>query len=540
MSRAKPVRSQCIPFSQIPHSSRQFLDFLSSTPQAAQFYPRSAVFSEWFQDEASRISYPADRRKQVADILDHQTRAWGASARTLENIQRLRSGALAVVTGQQVGLFGGPLFSILKALTATRLASMATAAGVDTVPIFWLATEDHDLAEINHVGLLSANGQLERVATPTSGIADAPVGTIRFENEITGIVNRASELLGESEVADVLRNSYRPGETFGSSFARLFTQLLGEWGLIVLDPSDSEFHRIAQPLLSSAAERAAEIDEALLARGKALEAAGYEPQVKVTPSSTLLFTVQDGARTVIHRRNGDFSAGAEKITAADLRRRLSEYPERFNANVLLRPVMQDYLLPTLAYTGGAAEIAYWAQVAVVYEKLVGRITPIIPRFSATVVGTKGQGFLDKYRLSFQDILSGPESLRERMAATTMSPELRRSFDKTGSQLTDSLVGIRNFLERLDPTLIDAAKRAEAKMQYQLGKLHSRAVRAEVRKNEVFSRHADWLSTNLYPGKVLQEREVGGISFLAAYGKDYLAALLEAYRPECLDHQLIFL
>ena len=146
-----PMKAQCLPFQQIPHSSRLFLDYLSYTPSVRGMYPRSPIFSEWVNDEAVHVVYDAARRRKVGEILERQNRAWGASAKTLANIERLRQGALTAVTGQQVGLFGGPMFSIFKALTAVRLAEKATAAGVDCVPVFWLATEDHDLAEVNHV-----------------------------------------------------------------------------------------------------------------------------------------------------------------------------------------------------------------------------------------------------------------------------------------------------------------------------------------------------------------------------------------------------
>ena len=173
------MKSQCLPFQQIPHSTRLFLDYLSYTPSVQGLYPRSPVFSEWINDEAKRVVYDPARRAKVCEVLERQNRAWGAASKTLENIDRFRRGALAAVTGQQVQLFGGPLFSIFKALTAVKLAEQATAAGVDCVPVFWLATEDHDLAEVKHVSLAAEQGAPERFAVEgngfESGVAeDAP------------------------------------------------------------------------------------------------------------------------------------------------------------------------------------------------------------------------------------------------------------------------------------------------------------------------------------------------------------------------------
>src|SRR5271167_4992732 len=231
LSGELPVKSECLPFSQIPHTTRLFADFLSNHSKVQQFYPRSAYFNQWFKDEASNLAYAAERREAVSMILDRQNQSWNASAKALENIARLRAGASAVVTGQQVGLFGGPAFTIFKALTAIKLADQATRSGVDCVPVFWLATEDHDLAEVNQVSLPGANASLQKLSAPVEGLPDAPVGTVRFGQEIRTVMEAATGLLGPSEISDFLLEAYRPGETFGTAFARLFTRLFADWGV---------------------------------------------------------------------------------------------------------------------------------------------------------------------------------------------------------------------------------------------------------------------------------------------------------------------
>lgn len=539
------MKSECLPFSQIPHTTRLFADFLSGHSKVLQFYPRSAYFNQWFKDEASGLHYDAERRQRVSSILERQNQSWGASGKTLENIGRLRAGAAAVVTGQQVGLFGGPLFSVLKALTAIKLAEQATRSGTDCVPIFWLATEDHDLAEANDVSLPGSDYSLQKLTAPTQGSTNAPVGTVRFGPEIESVVEAAMGLLGPSETSEFLREAYRPGETFGSAFARLFARLFADWGVILLDAADAEFHQIAEPIYRAAIERAEELDEALLSRGKMLEAAGYHQQVKVTPSSTLLFALRNGARVPVHRRlngNGstDFLIEEERISQVELLSRISSSPQDFSANVLLRPVIQDYLLPTVAYTGGSAEVAYFAQVAVVYEALLGRVTPVVPRFSATVVEAKPKGLLERYGLRVPDLFQGPEALREQMATRTLPKELQSAFDHAEGSLEKSLATIREALARLDSTLVDSATNAASKMQHQLTQLRAKAARAELRQTEVLGRHADLLCNSLYPNKTLQEREIAGIHFVARHGREFLSGLYDAIHPDCLDHQVIFM
>jgi bacillithiol synthase len=544
------MKSQCLPFTQIPHTARLFLDYLSYTPSVRGLYPRSPIFSEWVKDEAQRVHYDGARRGRVSEILERQNRAWGASAKTLANIDRLRRGALAAVTGQQVGLFGGPLFSIFKALTAVKLAEQATAAGVDCVPVFWLATEDHDLAEVNQVAMLSESGlpepfAVESHALVTEAVADAPVGTVKFGPEVDAVVERAAALLGDSEVTTWLRQAYRPGESLGSAFALLFARLFADWGVILLDPADKDFHDLAKPLFRAAIEQASELDEQLLTRGKAIEAAGYHQQVKVTSATTLLFEVQNGARTVVRRKhNGirdtsdEFAVGEERASREELLERIDRAPERFNPNVLLRPVVQDYLLPTLVYTGGAAEVAYFAQVAVVYEKLLGRVTPILPRFSATLLEPKADRILTHFQLGLPDVFLGPEKLREALAARSLPPDLQARFEEAYGNVERSMAALRESIGKLDSTLIDTAESTRASMSNQIDRLRAKVARAEQLRNEVITRKADALSNALFPHKALQEREVGGVSFVARYGVGLLASLYEKIHPDCHDHQVI--
>ena len=532
------MKSECLPFRQVPHTTPLFTDFLSYSSKVHAFYPRSAHFTQWFKDEAASIHYDAERRSKVAEILGRQNRAFGSSDKTLKNVDRLRNGAFAVVTGQQVGLFGGPTFAVYKALTAVKLAEIATAGGVDCVPIFWLATEDHDLAEVNHTSLLGPDGTLQTLTTPSHGVEDAPVGAIAFGNEIEAVVNAAAELLGDSEIVTALRESYRPGETFGTAFGKLFAKIFADQGVVLLDSSDAELHRIATPIYKAAIDRASELDQALLARGKELESAGYHQQVKVSSSATLFFKFRNGARLPVQRKDNDFLVEEEKISRHDLLHRIESSPQDFSAKVLLRPVMQDYLLPTIAYTGGSAEVAYFAQAAVVYKKLLGRVTPIIPRFSATLLEQKPQAILNHFQLSFTDVLSG--TIREQLAARALPGELQAAFDNAKTALENSLQPIRAALTRLDKTLVDAAETATSKMSHQLESLREKAARAELRQNEVLDRKAAYLSNALYPNKVLQERELPGIYFLARYGKDLIQGLYDSIHPDCLDHQVISL
>ena len=536
------MKSECLPFSQIPHTTKLFVDYLSWSPKVQRFYARPPHFAQWLKDESPAVRYDDSRRERVANILERQNTAWSASPKTMDNIRRFRSGALAAVTGQQVGLFGGPLFSLFKALTAVKIAEEASKAGVECVPVFWLATQDHDLEEVNHVSFPGQEA-LESIAVTTQGTIDAPVGTLCFGPEVEAAVTAAAHALGDCEAADWLRDSYKSGETFGSAFAKLFARIFADWGVILLDASDAELTAVAAPVFQSALQKSVELERALLQRGAELEAAGYHQQVKIVPNSTLLFAIQDGARLPIHRAGdstSDFLIGKEKVSSEDLLQRIASSSESFSANVLLRPIVQDYLLPTISYTGGAAEIAYFAQGAVVYQLLSGRITPIVSRFSATFIEPRVQTLLEKYALSFRNVFAGPAALREILAAHVLPKDFQQAFDRANASLDSSLEAVREAVARIDKTLVDSAKNAAEKMRYQLEQLRARAARAELRQTEVIGRHAELLSNILYPHKALQEREIGAIYFLGRHGDQLLHDIYACIKPDCLDHQLVSL
>jgi bacillithiol synthase len=546
LSGALPVKAHCLPFSQVPHTTRLFLDFLAYTPKAQAFYPHSPHFHEWLKQEAGLISYDNLRRERVTQILERQNKSWNASQKTLANLDRLRNGAVAVLTGQQVGLFGGPTFSLYKALSTVKLAHEATAAGVDAVPIFWLATYDHDLAEVNHVSIPSSEGTLELLSSSSKDVPGAPVSSVRFGDEINSVVDQAVKLLGDCDASQLLRECYRPGENLGSAFARLYARVFADWGVILIDPFDPEFAPVARPIYRAAIENSGELSARLVERGKALDAADYHQQVKVGESSVLLFTTRAGARMPISRRDVagstefviDGIEAGEKLSESGLLDEIDAHPERFSPNVLLRPIVEDYLLPTLAYTGGAAEAAYFAQAGVVYETLVGRVTPILPRFSATIVEPKAQRLLDKHELTGSDVFDGPEALRQRIASRQLPRDLQAAFETAKNSFDDNFSAVKSKLEKLDKTLVDAAETSRSKMQHQLEKLYAQAARAEAQKGELVNRHAEILSQSLYPEKGLQERTIGGIYFLARYGQDILHQLHETIHSNCHDHQIV--
>ena len=538
------MRTDSLPIEQLPHVSQLFKDYLLHFDKVREFYPYPPFNPSTLSTSAASLNYPDNRRQRVADILEKQNKSWGGGEKTIANIARFRAGAHAIVTGQQVSLFGGPLFSFLKAISVAKLAAETTeGGGIAAVPIFWLATEDHDVAEVSSATLLTRS-ELRTLTVPSHSPENTPVSAVQFgeaaNNDISAIVAEAGALLGDSEISDLLKQFYVPGANFGDAFAQVFTRLFADFGIIFLDPSDPELHSIAKPIYRASVERCNRLTSALLNRCKHLEEAGYHAQVKVTPASTLLFAQVDGVRTPVHHSHDAFTIGPETLSRDQLLGRIEVRPEDFSANVLMRPIVQDFLLPTLAYVGGPSEIAYFAQASVVYKDLLGKVTPILPRLSATLIEPHVAQKLERYKLSLSDVFPGLEQLRTLLAKHSLPASLSLQFKNAKSELAASLALLTASLQQLDPTLVDAAKHAQSKMIYQLETLESRSASAELRKHADIGRHAEQLVNSLYPHKDLQERGIAGIYFLARHGKPLLNELYQSAKTNCADHQIFYL
>src|SRR5271156_2603203 len=353
---------RALAFRQLPHQPKIFLDYLDHFARVKPFYAHEPTMKSVLR-EAKALKFPRERASTVAAILRKQNSAFGSDAKTQENLDRLANGAVAVVSGQQVGLFGGPSYSIYKALMAVQIAGELTRDGIDAVPVFWMATEDHDVDEVRHATWFH-DGRATRFELPAPADAGKPVGRVALGAASTEAVREASDVLerqGSSLLAHILRDSYAPAETYGSAFAKLFARIFAGRGLILLDPLDAELHRIAALIYERAALQRDALNESLLQRGKDLEKAGFAAQVKVTGKSTLLFYLGDGVRQVVSANATGFQAGTKSWSREEFAKMTSSEPENFSPSALFRPVVQDFLLPTVAYIAGSAEISYFAQ-----------------------------------------------------------------------------------------------------------------------------------------------------------------------------------
>ncbi len=524
----------------VPGLSRLFLDYCAGAAEARPFYASLPPDTGWQNRPPVPAHWP-----QMTALLAGQNPG-DATAAALE---ALRGGAGVVVTGQQVGLFGGPLFTPFKAATALARARQATAAGKPHVAVFWLATEDHDFAEIDHVSF-PARRALRKLAYADAPVTPVPVGGVLLDQSIAPLVEQAWELLGYSDAMEALAAAYQPGRSFAQAFAEFYARVFAAQGLLVLDAGGREAHRLGAPVLRAALERADELHAALLERKAALEAAGYHAQVAVGAQAGLLFLIDEktGARVALKRLapsvqepQGVWQAGRKTYNTADLVGILEAEPQRISPSALLRPVFQDLLLSTSLTIGGPAEIAYFAQSAVLFERILGRVTPAQPRFSATLIEPAIGELLRTHELSLEQVFrETTDSLAQRLAARAMPVEGKRKLAAAGHALDAELEPLLDWMRTLDAGLGRSAETAASKMRYQMNRLRRLAANFELQREAALARHAEAISQALYPGGGLQERVHGAAYYLARYGFELAEKLTEAAMSDCTGHTGLWL
>jgi uncharacterized protein YllA (UPF0747 family) len=499
-----------IPFGSLPAMSALFLDYVTDWPRLQHFYPQSY--------SVESIAAFARRRPPLDPA--HRERLCASLAGDSISVKKLAEGAVAVITGQQPGLFTGPNYTIFKALTVIKLAKTLDAMGVPAVPVFWIAAEDHDYQEIESASLLDRDSGLMHVRVDLSNPESSPVGWLTLPDDGSQAISKCFSNLPDSEfqrdVRHIVESAYTPGVSPVDAFSRMLRKLFEGTGLILANPLEPELRRLAEPTLVQAVRQNPEIRSAVLARSRALSESGYHEQVKVDNSFTGLFAYQGRSRRALR---------PEELQ--------EDLP--LSANVLLRPPMQDTIFPTAAYVGGPAEVAYFAQAGAVYDVLRRPAPPVFPRISATILEPRIDRVLKKYGLELQDVFRGRDFVRRKAVARVQGVEL---FDRVRDRISAELESLRPGLNAVDTTLDGALENSRQKVLHQIETLRTKFVNAEARRNETLDRHLDSITNSLFPEKKLQERVINITSFLVRYGIGLIRRLEEGLDLDSREHQVI--
>ena len=539
-------------YRQLPPSaggfSELFFDYLYNYDRVRQFFPTNFRENSSYESVINRIDGANIDRGVLQAVLAEQNSTGSESARTGENIRLLgRAGTYAVVTGQQVGLFGGPLYTLYKAITAVALAQKLNMKfpGRNFVPVFWIEGEDHDFQEMNHVSVLDPENVPVRIEYLPGGIMPernvGAVGEMVFDETIRTTIDRVESLLARSEytaqLVASLRECYAPGVTFNRAFQAWMNRMLPESGLVFLSPGAPRLKKLLSPLFTRELREFPRISQMIISRSAELER-GYHAQVK--PKSINLFLFHKGGRYLIEPRENDFSLKGTRafFTGEQLQQIAAETPELLSPNVVLRPLCQDMLLPTVSYVGGPSEIAYHAQLQPLYDAL-GVPQPVIyPRASVSLVQTNLLRAMEKYGLEFPEFLGDIGKVTAKVVEQISEIKLDALFASVTKNLHDALGELKFGLNEVDPTLLGALENVASKIDVNIGVLREKSVAAQKRRNETAVRQIEKAAAGLLPSGSLQERELTPLYYMNKYGGGLGTWLADRIDISGFKHQIL--
>ena len=545
MSSSVQTAIRRAPFADLGAFPDLFVDYCTHFDAVTDFYA-----GDWQDLSARREAADAAARRPVdrdalADTLFDQNGRWGLDATTRSHIEALRDPeSVAIVTGQQVGLFTGPLYTLYKIITTLQLAEeWAEQTGRTVVPIFWVEGEDHDFEEIATAHVLHRNEVVPLDYDPD--VADNPgaVGRLALTDEINDVLDRLDEALPPSDfkpgVMERVRAAYQPGTRLEDAFARLLRSLFEDEGFVFINPDDARLKALSRPLFRRELEDpqtpAARID----ATSQALRDRGYHAQVTVRPTN-LFWLGDDGRRALDLGDDGTFQLrGTDRtFSRAELLNRLDTEPEHFSPNVVLRPLMQDHLLPTAAYVAGPGEVSYFAQYGDVYDWADLDMPLIHPRASVSLVEGKVQKVLDKYDLTVADFRADPEILFQDVVVEMMEVDVDAVFSETMPQLHQALNALKPEVEAVDRTLGSSTEAARAAIIDEMEALKQKVVRAEKRQQDEVRAQLKKAHVNLRPNGHLQARTINVLYYLNKYSLDLIDELQHKLPTDTSAHQVV--
>lgn len=546
-SNSKFLKQEKISFSKIPNQSKLFLDYQYEPQTLSKFYPTiNSELSSIYQNVLA--NYKTDRNK-LCDILLNENKKYGVGEKSLQNIKKLRENdCVAVLTGQQSGLFSGPLYTIYKALSAVKLADKLNNQGVNAVPVFWIASEDHDFAEISKTFYIDNNSRLSSVKNiPDKQNDGAPISFIEIEDNIKDSIidwiNNQETTEFSDKLESLLVSTYKTGENFSSAFGKLLVKLLNEFGLIYVSPMNRDLRKLCIPIYESAINNYEAITKQLLERNNELKAAGYHSQVLVEEDFFPFFYIDKN--NIRNSLRYDKESG--KIRTQDSKYEFSvenfadvavKAPESLSPNALLRPVIQDYLFPTICYFGGGAEIAYFGQNSVIYELLNRPVTQIRHRSSFTIIQGRHRRTLNKYALNFIDLFEGKEKIMAEIIENYLNRETSNVFTETEKSINTELNNLDQHLAKAEPTLSDNLANRRQKILWHLETLRKKFHKAEILKHQIVQRRINSLFADILPDNVLQERYLNTLYFINIYGENFIDWIYYSIDSEEKDHQIL--
>lgn len=536
-------------YSNIPGYQNLFLDYLYNFEKVKNFYLKN------FRDINS---YPVhfeavlksekSHKKDLPEIIKNQYRNNLPSLQTTSNIDALaNNNTLAVVTGQQLGLFGGPLYTFYKTITAIKLCNYLKEKydGLNFVPVFWLEADDHDFVEVNNIKLINDSNDIVKFIYKDPEVSEDnhfSVGNIKFNQSIESLIEELNTFLRDTEfkpdLINRLKSFYNEGKTFKDAFKELLFNVFDEFGLILFDPQDNEIKNILKPVFRNELENFRKHSDEIIKRSAELEES-YHAQVKVNPIN-LFMNDGDGRFLLEPAEENEFRLRGKrkKISSETVFSTLENDPSKFSPNVLLRPICQDYIFPTAFYIAGPSEIDYFAQVIPLYKNFNVEQPVVYPRASITIIEKNIKKIFDKFSLIYQDVFLDRNILFENVIKQISQINIEDEFKKYEDDVALSSKKLSEVLLNIDNTLEDSITKTQKRILESTAFLKEKTLEAQKKKHEITLRQLNKISVNMYPNTNLQERELNFIHFTNKFGMDVIKWIINEIVINRFEHQII--
>jgi len=498
-----------------------------------EFYPSDYRDPTAVVARASARDYPAARRAKVAGVLRKQAARFDLLDLSGESLARFeRPNTLAVVAGQQPGLFGGPLYTLYKALTAIAFArDLEAKTGVPAVSIFWIASDDHDFEEVRRAHLNDGTAEPTAVEYPADlAPRGVSVSRVTFGPAVGAVVRAAESLLPVSEYREELlarlRDAYAPGRGWSEAFARFLGRIAAAEGALVFDASDEEAKEIAMPVFEREIALRGKSSEAARDRGEALSAGGYHAQIARAGNELNLFYHGREREAVRVAGPGLFrlATSNQELTESKLLALIRNHPGDVSPGVLLRPLMQDHLFPTAGYVGGPAEVAYWAQVHALYPLFEMEPPAIVPRSGATLLEAKVSKTLDRFHLEWPDLSGDVEAVIGKALRALLPEDFPTLFERERGTIGGAFGRIEAAVLGFDPSLQSAVETSANKMKHESETLEKKLMQVWKRRQEESVLQIRRARGQLFPHGGLQERSLSLLGYAVRYGPGLLGRL----------------
>ena len=522
-------RSDAIELAAFPWSRPLVNSYIAEFPKVSAFFAGDSAKQADWRSTIDRVRRSRADRGSVSPILARQLERRGAPAKAKVAAAILDDEAtVAIVTGQQAGLFGGPLYTLLKAITAIQLARWVEAElGTPAVPVFWVEGDDHDWAEVRGAQFLDADLTLKSaVAKDPCGAGAQCVANLSLRDDDTALECLADGLPRtefSEELLASLRRHYAPGRGCAEAFARWMDHLLGDHGLVVFEANDPAAKPLVADIFARELGHPGRTSELVRQRAASMRDLDYEPQLDPGDNAVSLFYLDADGRHAIRRQAVDTNARQPSVEA--LRAQALSHPERFSPNVVLRPIVQDRLFPTVCYVAGPSEMVYHGQLGDVYQEC-GVERPLVhPRLSATILDSATARFLTRHRLSLLDLHTDMDGVLRRLVEQELPPGIDDAFLAATDALAAHSSRLRQAVAQVDQTLAGAVDTTETRVREVFGTLQSKVIQAAKRKDETLRRQLSRAMSLVYPGETPQERGLSAVYFLNKYGPGLCEALL---------------